>query len=75
MDCVAPLAMTMGRKPTRQIDPTGKSAKTCPVVPRKIFRSTGRANQRYQLACLTDRNRLLSIEPPLRRQAVTVCAG
>src|SRR5260370_28481242 len=30
--------------------PTGKSVKTCPARCEKIFRSTRRANQRYQLA-------------------------
>jgi hypothetical protein len=29
----------------RQTNPTGKSAKTCPALPRKIFRLTRRANQ------------------------------
>jgi hypothetical protein len=40
-------------KMVRQNNPTGKSAKTCPALQRKIFRLTRRANQRYQLARLT----------------------
>ena len=42
-----------GRRQTRQIDPTGKSAKTCPALARKIFHLTRRANQRYDSARLT----------------------
>jgi hypothetical protein len=34
----------------RVICPTGKSAKTCPALPAKIFRLTRRANQLYKLA-------------------------
>ena len=37
----------------RPNDPTGKSAKTCPALVRKIFRLTRRANQRYASARLT----------------------
>jgi hypothetical protein len=47
------VAMTMWRHWVRQNNPTGKSAKTCPALQRKIFRLTRRANQRYQLARLT----------------------
>ena len=42
--------MTKLRHEVRQNNPTGKSAKTCPALVRKIFRLTRRANQRYQLA-------------------------
>ena len=37
----------------RQSNPTGKSAKPCPALPRKIFRLTCRANQRHYFARLT----------------------
>src|SRR4029077_8019162 len=47
------LAMTMWRGLARQNNPTGKSAKTCPALSRKIFRLTRRANQRYDSARLT----------------------
>ena len=50
MDCFASLAMTILDTRARQIDPTGKSAKTCPALSEKIFRFRRRANQRYQLA-------------------------
>jgi hypothetical protein len=46
MDCFASLAMTILKWQARQIDPTGKSAKTCPALLRKIFGSPRRANQR-----------------------------
>jgi hypothetical protein len=49
-NCFARPAMTMWREWLRQNNPTGKSAKSCPVLPTKIFRLTRRANQRYQLA-------------------------
>jgi hypothetical protein len=54
----------------RQINPTGKSAKTCPVVLRKIFRLTRRANQRYQLARLTRQEGRLAIVTNVRWDAV-----
>jgi hypothetical protein len=41
------LAMTMWKHWVRQINPTGKSPKTCPAVRAKIFRLTRRANRRY----------------------------
>jgi hypothetical protein len=47
MDCFASLAMTMWRGWVRQKNPTGKSKKTCPALPQKIFRLSRRANQRY----------------------------
>jgi hypothetical protein len=43
----------------RQINPTGKSLKVCPALPRKIFRLSRRANQRHNSARLTaDEGRL-----------------
>ena len=52
-------ALEVGAIPVKQC-PTGKSAKTCPAVCRKIFRFPRRANQRYQLApsCTSQRGAL-----------------
>jgi hypothetical protein len=46
-------ARAIGCRGVRQINPTGKSAKTCPDPRAKIFRLTRRANQRYDSARLT----------------------
>jgi hypothetical protein len=37
----------------RQNNPTGKSPKVCPALPRKIFRLTRQANHYYNFARLT----------------------
>ena len=45
MDCFASLAMTMWGEQARQIDPTGKSAKSCQAPRTKIFLFSNNPNQ------------------------------
>jgi hypothetical protein len=50
----------------RQDNPSGKSPNTCPVLPRKIFHLTRRANQRYYFARLTRQEGRLAIVTNVR---------
>jgi hypothetical protein len=53
VNCFASRASAVSICELRQINPTGKSATTCPVLRAKIFRLTRRANQCSFFACLT----------------------
>ena len=56
MDCFASLAMTMWGEQARQIDPTGKSAKSCQAPRTKIFLFSNNPNQ-WQIIAIPSRER------------------